>query len=158
MARVAVKKAVAKKTVEVKKLTWDTLKNGICYVGKSGKSSYYFLKDGNKNIPYIYNSTYYEDGYLGSVGIYEEVEEILAGHITKCLKTKKYTKMPEVGKYVLTIGNLNYDAAIEQRGKIVWSLEIEPILHLLKEDLVVKATGIATKKPKTLKELKKLIT
>lgn len=156
--KAAVKKAAAKKTVAVKKLTWKTLKDGVCYTGNAGSDKYYFVKNGNANTPYIYKTVYYADGYLGSMMSYSEVPEDEAEHIVKCLKAKKYTKMPDIGKYVLTIGNLTYDAAIEQRGKIVWSLEIESILHLLKEDLTVKATGIATKKPKTLKELKKLIT
>ena len=155
--KTAAKKAAVKKTVAVKKLTWKTLTNGVLYEGRSGNSKYYFIKNGNEQTPYITGQMYQGSGYLGSMTSYHPVEDLLAEHLTSCIKAQKYKKMPDVGKYILTIGDLKYDAAIEQKGKIVWSESIEPILHLLKEDLPIKLTGVATKKPKTLKDLKKLI-
>jgi len=152
--------------VKVKKekaLGWKDLTLGKCYKAILGSDSsvYYFIKLKGSAImqPYIYENKYYENGNMQTAfSEYYETDDFVEEHIKSCIDKKKGSKIPENGKYVITLGAVNYDAAIESRGKIVWSEAIEPILHLIKEDLPIKTVGYSTKRPKTLKDLKKLIT
>lgn len=144
-----------------KELKWKDLVIGKCYIANhSDPEPYYFLmlKD-TSYVPYLYNNKYYDGGDMkASFATFNEVDEYIEEHIRKCLENKKGSKIPEIGRYMITLGTVQYNAAIESRGKIVWSEEIEPILHLVKEELPIKTMGYSTKRPKTLKDLKKLIT
>lgn len=157
------RKAVIKKenSPDKKILRWKDLVIGKCYIGVHSNTElyYFFMSRDTSYLPYIYSNKYYDGGDMkSSFTIYHEVDEYVEEHMRKCMEKKKATKIPEIGKYMITLGTVQYNAAIEERGKIVWSEEIEPILHLVKEELPIKTTGYSTKRPKTLKDLKKLIT